>query len=398
MNPLLAQLTHRPFPEVAEIILAGADEITHEWDAAVRDAMPQMQNLTFAELKNTTPEILRAIAHALASDDPDVIRELVSRAPAQGLSRFRLHFDVLEIMQEDRLLRAIIVQHLETHLGRRMEVPESGALHAIIDVMLQRSVIALVDQQKSELRAAAKTELKFLSFLSHDLNNNLNNVTMSLLLLETDLKKAGGFDQAEDSLERAQESIFDTVTGMRRMLQHARLRISGKGPTFSPVDLNATVTKILAQFSQQADAKGAKLTIDMRPGTVVESDGELLTLILQNLVGNGLKYINSGAVRVGFSVGTDPEGGTLWVSDDGPGIAPEMIGQIFEAFRRGDDHGQEGLGLGLAIVSQAANLLGATMTVESTLGSGSTFRLALPKNDQAFANSMVPTDFLSAYS
>src|SRR5580658_5376303 len=98
-------------------------------------------------------------------------------------------------------------------------------------------------------------------------------------------------------------------------------------------------------------------SIDMRPGTVVESDGELLTLILQNLVGNGLKYINSGAVRVGFSVGTDPEGGTLWVSDDGPGIAPEMIGQIFEAFRRGDDHGQEGLGLGLAIVSQAANLL-----------------------------------------
>ena len=59
-----------------------------------------------------------------------------------------------------------------------MEAMESAALHAAIDVMLQRSVIALVDQQKNQLRVAAETELKFLSFLSHDLNNNLNSVTL----------------------------------------------------------------------------------------------------------------------------------------------------------------------------------------------------------------------------
>ena len=74
-----------------------------------------------------------------------------------------------------------------------MDVPESAALHAAIDVMLQRSVIALVEQQKAQLRAAAETELKFLSFLSHDLNNNLNNVTLSLEVLGQELKGAGGF-------------------------------------------------------------------------------------------------------------------------------------------------------------------------------------------------------------
>ena len=121
MNPLLAQLTHRPFPEVAGILLAGADQITREWGAAVQHAMPQMRHLTFDELKDSTPRILTAITRALASDDPDVIRELVGRAPAQGLSRFRLNFDVVEVMQEDRLLRAITVQHVEARLGRRME-------------------------------------------------------------------------------------------------------------------------------------------------------------------------------------------------------------------------------------------------------------------------------------
>ena len=75
--------------------------------------MPQMQHLTSDELKNSTPQLLLAIARALASDDPDVIRELVSRAPSKGLSRFRLNLDVVEVMQEDRLLRAITVLHIE---------------------------------------------------------------------------------------------------------------------------------------------------------------------------------------------------------------------------------------------------------------------------------------------
>ena len=83
--------------------------------------MPQMQHLTFDELKDSTPEILLAIADALASDDPDLIRELVNRAPKQGLSRLELNFDVVEVMQEDRLLRAITVQHVEDGLDRRME-------------------------------------------------------------------------------------------------------------------------------------------------------------------------------------------------------------------------------------------------------------------------------------
>src|SRR5665213_1053362 len=161
MNPLTAQLTHRPFHELADAIRARVDRITLAWDAAVRNAMPQMQRLTFDELKDSTPEILNAIADALASDDPKLIDELISCAPAQGLSRLRLNFDLIEVMQEDRLLRSITVQHVEEGLDRRMDAAESAALHAAIDVMLQRSVIALDEQQKLQLRAAAETELKF---------------------------------------------------------------------------------------------------------------------------------------------------------------------------------------------------------------------------------------------
>jgi signal transduction histidine kinase len=379
MNPLLAQLTHRAFPEVAEIIRSGADQITREWDVEVRRAMPQMKHLTFDELKDSTPEILLAISDALASEDPELIGELIARAPAQGLSRFRLNFDVIEVMQEDRLLRAITVRHVETFLGRPMESAESAALHAAIDVMLQRSVVALVEQQKVELRSAAETELKFLSFLSHDLNNNLQSVTMSLESLRYDLLKTNDFPGAIESLARAQQCIHDTVAGMRQLLDHERLRKTGKAMTFSAVDLHAAASKAAHQFMKDADAKGTKVVVAMKPGIVIESDAELLSLVLQNLVGNGVKYSSGGEVRIGFGGGADADHPVLWVSDDGPGIATEKLGTIFSAFRRGEVHGTDGLGLGLAIASEAATLLGAKLTVESKLGLGSTFRLNLPK-------------------
>ena len=376
-NPLVAQLSHRPFPEVADALRSEAARITSAWDAAVREAMPQMRRLTLHELRDSTPQILLAIADALASEDPEVIRELVHRAPAQGLSRLKLNFDVVEVMQEDRLLRAITVRHIEAGLGRRMDEAESAALHAAIDVMLQRSVIALVDKQKSQLRAAAETELKFLSYLSHDLNNHLANVTLWLHALGLTLKEAGGYPDADLSLASAARSIRDTLAGTRRLLDHERLRNSDEPRADAPVDLHALATRVVAQFAPEANAKGVTFAVEIPHGTRVTSDETLLSLVLQNLVGNGAKYSSGGTIRIGFDLRPNDDCPVLWVSDEGPGIAPEALGHIFEAFKRGDVHGQPGVGLGLAIASQAANLLGARLSVESALGRGSTFRLSL---------------------
>jgi signal transduction histidine kinase len=375
-NPLVDQLTHLRFPEVAQTLRMAIESITLDWVKTCRVAMPQMRHLTFDEIKDSTPEILYGIADALASDDPICIRELIDRAPAQGLSRFNLGLDVIEVMQEDRLLRAITVHHVEMGLDRQMGAAESAALHAAIDVMLQRSVIALVSEQKSALRSAAATELKFLSFLSHDLNNNLNNVTLSLSVLAMDLAKTSQFANAIESLERAQKGIDDTVAGMRQMLQHARMRQTAKPRMSMPVDMHKLAQTVTSQFAQAAAEKNVDFTIEVRSGTEVESDRELIMLVLQNLVGNATKYSNRGMVRIGCDiVAARP---TLWVSDEGPGIAKEKMRGIFTAFKRGEIHGQTGVGLGLAIASEAAKLLNADLTVESILNVGSTFRLTFP--------------------
>jgi signal transduction histidine kinase len=383
-NPLVAQLTHAPFPEMARILQASAESITYDWVAACKEAMPQMERLTFDEVKDSTPQILHGIGDALASDDPALIHELIKLAPAQGLSRFKLQLDVVEVMQEDRLLRAITVQHVEAGLERQLNVPESAALHAAIDLMLQRSVIALVNEQKIQLRAAAATELKFLSFLAHDLNNNLNNVTLSLSVHATDLEKTGAFSEAVESLAHAQKAIADTVTGMRQMLDHERMRQSGNAQNLSSVNLHKVATMIALQFGRVASEKGIDFSVAVFPGTIVNSDGELITVVLQNLVSNALKYSQRGVVRIGSNL--DSGRHVVWVSDQGPGIAPEKLGQIFRAFKRGEVHGQSGVGLGLAIASEGAKLLNAELTVQSEVGVGSTFRLTLPESAEAEQN------------
>jgi signal transduction histidine kinase len=100
-------------------------------------------------------------------------------------------------------------------------------------------------------------------------------------------------------------------------------------------------------------------------------------------VGNAVKYSTRGIVRIGAKRRREDQHWVLSISDEGPGIAKEHLARIFDAFRRGDAHGQPGVGLGLAIASQAAKLLGAELTVESSVGVGSRFRLILPANESA---------------
>lgn len=120
--------------------------------------------------------------------------------------------------------------------------------------------------------------------------------------------------------------------------------------------------------------------VDAEPGVVVQTDPELVSLVMRNLISNALKFVGSGTiqVRAEHQARQQESRWALCVADEGPGIAPEHLGRIFEAFQRGKAFGQEGVGLGLAIASQAAKLLGAELTVESNVGEGSTFCLRLP--------------------
>lgn len=123
-------------------------------------------------------------------------------------------------------LRGVMVLAIEETLARRMEADETASLHATIYVMIQQGVLAMVQKQKEKLREAAESELKFLSLYSHDLNNNLLVIASLLDVLHKRLKTAPEFDASLDVLVMARRSIRHTAEGMRRLLNHERLRRS----------------------------------------------------------------------------------------------------------------------------------------------------------------------------
>src|SRR5439155_22090036 len=111
----------------------------------------------------------------------------------------------------------------------------------------------------------------------------------------------------------------------------------------------------------------------------ITSDRELLTLILQNLLGNAIKYSTAGTIRV-TATGDCTDGAACRISviDQGPGIDPQKLSELFRSYTRGETHGQAGTGLGLSIARQAAEHLGAKLWAESNPGNGTVFHLELP--------------------
>ena len=371
-------LAPRPLPDLAEALRSRVKPILAQWKKLVVGTLPHVtRSLSGDDLEDHLPDILNAIADALESDDPGQTQKLMERSPSQGITRFQQNYSVGEVAIEDRLLRRVIVEQVAEALGRGASVEEEIAVHAALDIMLQQSVVAYVEHQSRQLRQAAEAELQYLSFLSHDISNGLGSLLLWLKVLRLKLDESPGFTEEVAALDTAESTINGTLDAMGRLLQAERLRHQNPTPpATSPVNLPELVSEILTL--PLAAQKGMSLRDTVPSDAVVSSDRELIRLVLQNLVGNAVKYSQKGTVTVSAVKREDKQGGwVVSVSDEGPGIAAEHQDHIFEAFRRGEVYGQRGIGLGLAIASRAAKLLGAELTVESKLGIGSAFNLVL---------------------
>jgi signal transduction histidine kinase len=213
--------------------------------------------------------------------------------------------------------------------------------------------------------------------MSHDVRGGLNAILLSTDVLHQELIDQPKFADALADVETIKRNILETVGTMDRFLRAEQLRSGNVVPKRVPINLLQMASELATQYRQQADLKGVRITVDSMDGVEVVSDHELLFTILQNLVGNAVKYCNRGQIRISINPG--PGVKRIAVSDTGPGIAPERLEQLFAPFVRGQTHGQTGVGLGLYIARQSAEILGATLWAESKLGEGTTFYLQLPE-------------------
>ena len=378
-QPLLDVLMRRAYPELAEGLRVRIPRIVERWTSLVRRSVPQADELTFAQLRDDLPVVLEQQARALAADRAGPTEKLIEMAPKHGETRFHQNFRIEELLIEYQLLRPVVIEELAEELGRTLEPEEAVALHAVLDLAVRRGVAAFVEHQTQQLKAATEAQSKYLSFLSHDLRGGLNGVFLMIEVLRRELVKEPKFSESLEDLEMMRRSIFETVGTMDRFLHAERFRKGKVQVKPGRVELNQLIAELATQFGYQAKDKGLALHIERGDPCPAVSDRELLGMILQNLLSNAIKYTQKGGVRVSARPSRDGNGCLVAVSDDGPGIPNERLSELFGSFTRGDTHGQPGVGLGLSIARQAADLLGARLWAESQQGKGSTFYLQLPR-------------------
>jgi signal transduction histidine kinase len=368
-------LALRPMPKLAAALRSRMQAIIERWTRAVEEHLPDADPLTSGQVRDSIPKVLEKIALALESARPEMTDVLEEVGTAHGVARFQQHYDIDEMMIEYRLLRRIIFDELNDAAGDQLRFVDAIPVNMGVDTASHRGVTSYVRYLTEQLRANASAESKYLSFLSHDLRNNLNTVTLTLESLSQQLMTSPEHADAVEEIERLRRSVFITIDGMNRLLQAERLRTQAVTLKLGPVDLHRLAAHLLSQVEQTASEKGLRLENAVPPQTAAHSDRDLLTLVLQNLLGNAIKYSSKGVVRL--EVHNDPQGWKVAVRDQGPGIAPDKVQQLFNAFTRGETHGQAGMGLGLTIASHAARLLGTELTVESQVGQGTAFSFIL---------------------
>ena len=233
---------------------------------------------------------------------------------------------------------------------------------------------ARVQERTSALSAANAAKGDFLAAASHDLRQPMVAIGLITGLLKDKLR-GEELDSLTGKLSEAVESMENLLN---RLLDLSRLESGAFELNPQRVHLQPLFDAIVAHDAVAARAKG--LSIRMRAThACVWSDPVLLEQILRNLISNALRYTEQGGVLVGAR-----RRGSQWliqVWDSGIGIAPEHQSRIFDDFVQLANPGrnaQGGMGLGLALVKRAADLLGAEVTVHSTLGRGSCFEIRLP--------------------
>jgi signal transduction histidine kinase/HAMP domain-containing protein/CheY-like chemotaxis protein len=249
---------------------------------------------------------------------------------------------------------------------------------------------AEVEERAEQLALSSRYKSEFLANMSHELRTPLNSMLiLSRLLADEGETLSDEQREFAETIHRAGNDLLDLINDI---LDLSKIEAGRMDVTPAIVKITEVVLPVKQGLEQVAADKDLPLRIQLEDGPAeLYTDIRRLQQILKNLISNAIKFTEEGEVRVRVSSEVDTsqlpdhlhgaEVVAFHVSDTGIGISDELRQVIFEAFQQGDGsrsrrHG--GTGLGLSISRELALLLGGTLTLDSTVGEGTTFSLYLP--------------------
>lgn len=301
------------------------------------------------------------------------------------------------LFRRDTPVGALIIAYRSDHTITDAEIELATALASYASIAIENARLVTELQHERdvaeeraqelavknrEVERANRLKSEFVANMSHELRTPLNSIlALSQILLD---RLDGELNDEQDKqvriIERNGHNLLRLINEILDLSKIEAGRIETVARAFAVRDLIDTAVATVAPL---ANDKGLKLLVEVAPDVPpAHTDDAKLKQILLNLLSNAVKFTERGSVTI-RAAGSDRAGGwlTIEVQDTGIGIAPEDQPTVWEEFRQIDGslaRQYEGTGLGLAIVKRLAALLCGSITLQSAVGRGSTFRLEIP--------------------
>ena len=341
---------------------------THQPDVVILDALlPEMSGYDLCkQIRQAITGYLPVIVTTTAQSAADIAIGIVSGADEvllKPVSRYELLAALQALLRSKALYAALEEQTCElqgvNHHLRELEITMRTATEAA--------------------ESANRSKSAFLANMSHEIRTPLNAILGFSQLIQRDRSLPPHHRQHLDTINRSGEQLLLLIDDILNMA-----KIEAGRATLSPTtfDLYTLLDNIEMTYRMITDAKQLRLIVersDDLPRYVV-TDEEKLRQVLSNLLGNAVKFTEEGGIAL--RVGVQRPGAAelrllVEIEDSGAGIVEEELSKLFQPFEQTTTgvRSLKGTGLGLAISQEFARLMGGTITVNSTAGKGSIFRL-----------------------
>tara|TARA_R110002096_G_scaffold273422_4_gene467242 strand:+ start:5445 stop:6725 length:1281 start_codon:yes stop_codon:yes gene_type:complete len=251
---------------------------------------------------------------------------------------------------------------------------------AIIDSVEQNR--SQLEKQRTHAEQAAKGKDLFLASMSHEIRTQLNGMTGILELLLNDNQLLENQRASLMTMKRSSGTLKRILNDILDYTQLCAYEVQLESVSFSPAN---TVQEVVSMFEANARAKGLSLLsmVSEQVPESVEGDEARLRQVLSNLLGNAIKFTNSGRVGVFLTGESREDGGTelqFEVLDTGIGLSQDQLSELFQPFAQGDATTKRkygGSGLGLLICKNLVERMGGSIHVQSEPGVGSEFQFSI---------------------